>query len=98
MLTYSNLIEKAETPGTKLHTAWAGLKSPRIANTYWKLSENAMWIETLKHILADESHHRDVNHTFATLAPNAENPFIVKHMKDFDKAAMARVRNAMRVE
>ena len=40
-------------------------------------------------MLADESHHRDVNHTFATLPRDAENPFIKDHMRDFDRAATA---------
>jgi len=90
VLTYANLVEKASTPGFKLHSAWAGLPAPDIAKSYWKLEDGATWVDTLRHILADESHHRDVNHTFATLPEGAENPFIKKHMKDFDKAAALR--------
>jgi len=93
--TYGNLVEKAETPGTQLHEAWADLPAPAIAKTYWKLPDDATWITTLKHILADEAHHRDVNHTFATLPPDADNPFIADHMKDFDRAALERVQKAL---
>lgn len=91
VLTYSNLIDKATTPGTKLHAAWAGLDAPTIAKVYWKLKDDATWIETLRHILADESHHRDVNHAFAVLDPDADNPFIKGHMQDFDRAVVDRV-------
>eukprot|EP00968_Pinguiococcus_pyrenoidosus_P003144 scaffold184_cov316-Pinguiococcus_pyrenoidosus.AAC.42 len=42
-------------------------------------------------MLADEAHHRDVNHTIASLPKGAENPFIKEHMEDFDAAAKRRV-------
>ena len=87
VMTYGNLIEKAETPGTRLHAAWADLDAPAIAKAYWHLAPDASWTECLRHILADESHHRDVNHTFATLPPGAENPFIRDHIADFDRHA-----------
>jgi hypothetical protein len=86
---YDNLVEKTTTPGTKLHDEWDGLAAPGIAKAYWKLHDDAKWVDCLQHMLADESHHRDVNHTFATLPEGAPNPFISQHMKDFDKAATA---------
>ena len=89
VMTYANLVEKAATPGTRLHGAWAGLDAPDIAKSYWKLDDDASWAECLRHMLADESHHRDVNHAFAELPRDAENPFIGDHMRDFDKAATA---------
>ena len=30
-------------------------------------------------VRADEAHHRDVNHTFADLAPDQTNPFLGKN-------------------
>eukprot|EP00968_Pinguiococcus_pyrenoidosus_P003143 scaffold184_cov316-Pinguiococcus_pyrenoidosus.AAC.41 len=42
--TYSNIVEKAETPGTKLHTAWNELPAPDIAKSYWNLSRDATWV------------------------------------------------------
>ena len=54
-----------------------------------RLHDDAKWVDCLQHMLADESHHRDVNHTFATLPEGAPNPFISQHMKDFDRAATA---------
>ena len=86
---YDNLVEKTTTPGTKLHDEWDGLAAPGIAKAYWKLHDDAKWVDCLQHMLADESHHRDVNHTFATLPEGAPNPFIKQHMQDFDKAATA---------
>mmetsp|Transcript_20065 Transcript_20065/g.24331 ORF Transcript_20065/g.24331 Transcript_20065/m.24331 type:complete len:326 (+) Transcript_20065:3-980(+) len=93
--TYGTIIDKANTPGTKLYNAWQGLDAPAIAKSYWKLKDNATWIDTLQHIRADEAHHRDVNHTFADLPSNAENPFIADHIRDFDAAAIRRVQEAM---
>ena len=83
------MVEKTTTPGTKLHDEWHGLAAPGIAKAYWKLHDDAKWVDCLQHMLADESHHRDVNHTFAELPEGAPNPFISQHMKDFDRAATA---------
>lgn len=72
--TYDNLVTKTATPDTQLHDEWENLAAPDIAKAYWKLRDDAKWVDCLQHMLADESHHRDVNHTFATLPPNAPNP------------------------
>ena len=93
--TYSNIIKHAETEGTHLNKSWAHLEAPAIAKTYWQLADDASWITCLKHILADEAHHRDVNHTFAELPANAENPFISEHMKNFDEAVMRRTNKIL---
>eukprot|EP00419_Tripos_fusus_P023060 CAMPEP_0172727794 /NCGR_PEP_ID=MMETSP1074-20121228/91876_1 /TAXON_ID=2916 /ORGANISM="Ceratium fusus, Strain PA161109" /LENGTH=358 /DNA_ID=CAMNT_0013554975 /DNA_START=49 /DNA_END=1122 /DNA_ORIENTATION=- len=81
-LTYANIIHQVETPGTALHKAWADLPAPALAKTYWKLHEDAMWVDCLKCMFADESNHRDVNHTFATMATDDPNPFVEKHQED----------------
>jgi hypothetical protein len=81
-LTYANIIHQVETPGTPLHEAWSGLPAPNIAKTYWKLSDEAMWVDVLKCIFADECNHRDVNHTFAIMDSDDPNPFIEKHKAD----------------
>lgn len=81
-LTYANIIHQVETPGTPLNEAWAHLKAPNIAKTYWKLSDDALWVDTLKCMFADECNHRDVNHTFATMDSDDPNPFVVKHQAD----------------
>lgn len=78
-VTYANIIDQVQTPGTPLHEAWSGLPAPALARAYWKLPEEAMWVDALKCMFADESNHRDVNHTFATMASDDPNPFVTKH-------------------
>ncbi|CAE8743328.1 unnamed protein product, partial [Polarella glacialis] len=78
-MTYANIIHQVETPGTPLHEAWAELPAPALAKAYWKLSDEALWVDTLKCMFADESNHRDVNHTFATMESDDPNPFVEKH-------------------
>jgi hypothetical protein len=91
--TYANIIENIDEPGTHLNTDWKNLKAPPIAIQYWNLEEGATWRTTLRHILADEAHHRDVNHTFAGLGPEDENPFIKEHQENFDAAVARRLKN-----
>lgn len=50
-------------------------KAPFIARDYYRLPETASWRDVLLCIRADEMHHRDVNHTFASLDANERNPF-----------------------
>jgi len=61
------------------HEAWSGLRAPKLARVYWKLPDEAMWVDTLKCMFADECNHRDVNHTFATMHSDDPNPFVEKH-------------------
>lgn len=74
-LTYANIIHQVETPGTPLNAAWADLPAPEFARNYWKLPDDAKWLDTLKCMFADECNHRDVNHTFAETATDSPNPF-----------------------
>ena len=46
--TYLNVIEKSNTEGTKLHRGWSSMKAPPIAIGYWRLPEDASWVDTLK--------------------------------------------------
>ena len=80
--TYVNVINHINTPGTHLNKAWADLPSPPIAIGYYKLSHDAKFVETLKCMMADESNHRDVNHTFADMKSDDPNPFIQKHKEN----------------
>jgi len=84
--TYFNVITKCETPGTKLHESWSKLPAPPIAIGYWKLDEDATWIDTLKCMYADETHHRDCNHTFASMESDDPNPFIAEHKEAAGRA------------
>ena len=77
-----------ETPGTQLHTAWRDVAAPEVAVKYWRMPEDAMWVDCLKRMLADESHHRDVNHAMASMSHaemfGQDNPFIHEHQADFE--------------
>mmetsp|Transcript_38548 Transcript_38548/g.90573 ORF Transcript_38548/g.90573 Transcript_38548/m.90573 type:complete len:200 (-) Transcript_38548:175-774(-) len=81
-MTYANIIHQVETPGTPLHKEWHNLPAPKLAIVYWKLKEDAMWVDVLKCMFADECNHRDVNHTFASMKTDDPNPFVEKHKKD----------------
>ena len=52
-----------------------------LAKSYWRLSDDATWLDVFKNIRADESKHRDVNHQLAELTddPKAVNPFRVEN-------------------
>jgi len=85
--TYSNIVAHVEKPGTDLHAAWSELDAPDIAVEYWQMPVGERkWLDALKRMLADESHHRDVNHTLASLPPDSKNPFVKEHMDDFNAA------------
>lgn len=96
--TYANIVRHCETPGTHLHAAWSELEAPPVAIAYWKMEPDATWVDTLKRMLADEAHHRDINHTFASLPPGEtrENPFTSEHMHDFDMAVSRRAESALK--
>jgi len=79
--TYSHIIEKMETPGSKLQKEWGHLMAPDIAKQYWRMEDDATWLDVIKQIMADEANHRDVNHTFASLQSDETNPYIQKHHK-----------------
>merc|ERR1719271_1993111 len=83
--TYANIVAHCETPGTQLHEAWADLPAPPIARAYWQMAPDATWVDTLRRMLADEAHHRDINH-----------PFAEEHMHDFDRAVHRRAEHVLK--
>jgi len=86
--TYTNIVKMTETPGTQLHEAWKDTPAPQAAIDYWNLPLDAMWVDCLKRMLADESHHRDVNHAMASMTTEQmfgeANPFIHEHIADYE--------------
>jgi hypothetical protein len=84
--TYKNVIVQVETPGTPLHEDWSKLPAPQIAKGYWRLHDDALWVDVLKCIFADEANHRDVNHTFSSMETDDPSPFVDKHRDDAAKA------------
>jgi threonyl-tRNA synthetase len=55
--------------------AWAAMPASLLARRYWHLADGATMRDVLLAVRADEAVHRDVNHAFAALAPDAPNPF-----------------------
>lgn len=86
VMTYCNIIELMQVEGTKLNTAWHAMPAPEIAKTYWRLNDDADMLAVFQQIAADETNHRDVNHTFASMARTDPNPFVAKHLKDASDA------------
>lgn len=84
--TYHDLVTLTQMEGTQLHAAWAHLPAPAIAKSYWQMDKKAMWVDVLKNLYADESNHRDVNHTFAKMQGDDPNPHVHKHNEDAAKA------------
>jgi len=98
--TYTNIVQLTETPGTQLHAAWKETPAPAVAIKYWQMDERAMWVDCLARMLADESHHRDVNHALAD-EPRAQmfgqdNPFVHEHMADANAAVKRRAESALK--
>lgn len=57
---------------------------------YWQLDTDSKWIDCLKQILCDESHHRDVNHGLAKLFKKDKthrNPYVKEHIENFERNA-----------
>lgn len=84
--TYSGIIEQMDKDGSLLHGQWKDLDAPLIAKQYYRLNDDAKWPEVVKCIAADETNHRDVNHTFAGMTTDDPNPYVVKHNIDASKA------------
>lgn len=49
--TYSTIIERTETPGTLLYEGWSNLEAPAVAKGYWKLKDDAKWLDCLKNMV-----------------------------------------------
>uniref|UniRef100_A0A7S0V1I1 Alternative oxidase n=1 Tax=Hemiselmis tepida TaxID=464990 RepID=A0A7S0V1I1_9CRYP len=53
--------------------------APTIAIDYWRLAPDANMRDLFLAVRADEANHRDVNHTFASLPPDAEVSHFFDH-------------------
>eukprot|EP01060_Flectonema_neradi_P002815 TRINITY_DN11775_c0_g1_i1.p1 TRINITY_DN11775_c0_g1~~TRINITY_DN11775_c0_g1_i1.p1 ORF type:complete len:323 (+),score=45.61 TRINITY_DN11775_c0_g1_i1:49-969(+) len=80
--TYLTIIEKLQDPTKQLYKEWKDLQAPLIAINYWRLPEDATFLDVVKQICADEMHHRDVNHQFASMHRSDFSPFVERHIKD----------------
>lgn len=98
--TYTNIVTTAQTPGTLLHTAWRDVPAPEVAREYWRLPDDASWVDCLKRMLADEAHHRDVNHALASMPPDqlfgSDNPFVQEHQADYEAGVRRHTERLLR--
>ncbi|RCK63192.1 Alternative oxidase 1, mitochondrial [Candida viswanathii] len=80
--TYTHLIDELSTPG-KLKD-FQNMTIPTIAVDYWPtLDQESSFKDLILRIRADESKHREVNHTFANLEIwKDRNPFALKIKDD----------------
>lgn len=75
--TYTHLIHDLERGALP---KFDGITVPKIAQQYWpELNEKLSFLDLVQRIRADESKHREVNHTLAGLDPkNDRNPYALK--------------------
>ncbi|KAF4658358.1 hypothetical protein FOL47_008013 [Perkinsus chesapeaki] len=76
VLTYTCLlqsVDKGEIP------EFTSLRAPFVAQDYYQLPSSATLRDVFACMRADESHHRDVNHTFAMMDKSEPNPFPPGH-------------------
>lgn len=50
VMTYCNVINLIQVPGTKLERAWGSMPAPDIAKNYWRLSDGSNMVDVLKQI------------------------------------------------
>jgi len=78
VMTYSFILELVRDDKLPMFTS---LPAPKIAVEYYHLPDGSMMADVIACIRADEAHHRDVNHTFATLETTEKNPISRFHEK-----------------
>lgn len=81
--TYTHLIHDLQE---KRLPAFDGISVPEVAQHYWpELNEKSTFLDLVQRIRADESKHREVNHTLANLDQKHDrNPFALE-LADVDK-------------
>ena len=79
---YLNEIDEGRSPN---------VAAPAIACHYWKLPPEATLRDVILVVRADEAHHRDINHGFAStlagLPPSSEPALYPEHATDIRKVA-----------
>ncbi len=71
--TYTRCLEDIDSG--KLEK-WRTMEAPQIAKDYWRLGDDASFRDVIAAVRADEACHRHVNHKFADLGPDDQNPFV----------------------
>lgn len=75
VITYSNILEDLKEGRLP---EWQNVPAPEIAKQYWQLQDNAMLVDVIRAVRADEATHRHINHTFASLESDDPNPFALR--------------------
>ncbi|KAJ8488618.1 hypothetical protein ONZ51_g3417 [Trametes cubensis] len=76
VITYTRCIEEIEAGHLP---AWADLPAPEIAKDYWRLGPDAKILDVIYAVRSDESTHRFVNHSLASLKYGSDvNPFALR--------------------
>eukprot|EP01113_Clastostelium_recurvatum_P001961 TRINITY_DN1080_c0_g1_i2.p2 TRINITY_DN1080_c0_g1~~TRINITY_DN1080_c0_g1_i2.p2 ORF type:complete len:353 (-),score=82.18 TRINITY_DN1080_c0_g1_i2:1320-2378(-) len=76
--TYTKILKGIDEGKGDL-SKWRTTPAPEIARQYWKLAPEATMRDVIAVVRADESHHRDVNHSFAGMGATDTNPFKPGH-------------------
>jgi threonyl-tRNA synthetase len=79
--TYTHCLAEIDAKDGPL-AHWKTTPAPDLAKEYWQLGADATMRDVICQVRADEGHHRDVNHTFATIIekdPRMRNPFEPGH-------------------
>jgi ubiquinol oxidase len=81
VITYTRQIQDIEAGRLP---EWEKTEAPQIAIDYWKMPEGHRTIkDLLLYIRADESKHREVNHTFGNLDQKEDpNPYVSEYKDD----------------
>ncbi|KAF8333536.1 alternative oxidase [Cantharellus anzutake] len=72
VFTYSRIIKEIEDGHLP---EWENLPAPAIAIEYWRLPADAKLLDVMYAVRSDESTHRFVNHSLASLETGDTNPF-----------------------
>lgn len=75
VLTYSFILDDLKEGRLP---EWENVAAPEIAKQYWQLGDDAMLVDVIRAVRADEATHRHINHTFASLEPTDPNPFALR--------------------
>jgi len=81
VVTYTKAIQMCEEGHLK---QWEHLPATKLSKKYWRLEEDAKFLDVLKAIRADEMVHREVNHALADAAGDGPNPFAAHYMQQRD--------------
>ncbi|GAD98695.1 alternative oxidase [Paecilomyces variotii No. 5] len=78
--TYTVAIHDLEV-GALPHWSDPSFRAPDIAVNYWRMPEgHRTMLDLILYVRADESKHREVNHTLGNLQPNTDpNPFVSEY-------------------